>query len=539
MSTLATLVVKIVGDIGSLSSTMNEAGAAVRRTGAAISAVGGNLTAGLSLPLVGVGVASTVAFNQFASGMANVASLVPSASQEILGMSGDVQGLAVDMGKSTGDMTTGLYQVISAFGYGGDALGQLEINARAASAGLATTEQAIALTSAVTKGYGDTSAAAVQSASDLALTTVQLGQTTFPELAASIGRVVPLASSLGVTQQELFAVMATGAGVTGTAGEVATQFRGILQSLMAPTETMSGLIGQMGFSSGQAMLQQLGLQGSINAIVQAAQASGTPLQSYMGSIEGQTLALTLAGPQAAAFTEKLAAMGNAAGATDAAFAIQTQGMNAGGFAMQQLTVQGQVLLQNLGQALAPVVLQIANVLQTQLLPAIQGVITWFTSLDSGTQTIILTIAGIVVAIGPVLAVLGAVVSAVGTVISILGLLLGPMGLVIAAAVALYAAWNSNFMGIRDVVNEVMPNIRSIIESVMNIIRGIVEGVMQMMHGDVSGGMETIRTTFETAWNNIRTQISTMLTTIINYVRDHRPEWIAQLGQWAGKAWRGV
>ena len=38
-------------------------------------------------------------------------------------------------------------------------------------------------------GYGDTSAAAVAKASDLALLTVRLGQTTFPELAASIGRV--------------------------------------------------------------------------------------------------------------------------------------------------------------------------------------------------------------------------------------------------------------------------------------------------------------------------------------------------------------
>ena len=95
MSTLATLVVKIVGDIGGLSSTMNEAGATVRRAGADISAFGGNLTARLSLPLVGVGVASTVAFNQFASGMANVASLVPPASDEILGMSGDVQSLSL------------------------------------------------------------------------------------------------------------------------------------------------------------------------------------------------------------------------------------------------------------------------------------------------------------------------------------------------------------------------------------------------------------------------------------------------------------
>jgi len=56
----------------------------------------------------------------------------------------------------------------------------LEINSKAAAGGVATTRDAIDLTSAVTKAYGDTSAAAVQGVSDLALETVRLGQTTFP-----------------------------------------------------------------------------------------------------------------------------------------------------------------------------------------------------------------------------------------------------------------------------------------------------------------------------------------------------------------------
>lgn len=104
-------------------------------------------------------------------------------------------------------------------------------DARGATAGLAQTTEAINLTSAVTKGYGDATAEVVQHASDLASTTVRLGQTTFPELAASIGSVVPLAAALNVTQEELFGTMATFTGVTGNAAEVSTQLTSVLTAM--------------------------------------------------------------------------------------------------------------------------------------------------------------------------------------------------------------------------------------------------------------------------------------------------------------------
>ena len=250
MSTLATLVVKLVGDVSGFRSSMDEAGSVVRNAGKNMSAAGGDLTRSVTLPIVGAGAAATVMANQFNSGMANVISLVPEAAGQIASLSDDVQTLAVNMGQGTGDMTEGLYQVVSAFGYSDDAMAQLTTNAMAAKAGLASTAEAIALTSAVTKGYGDTSAQATQKAADLALRTVQLGQTTFPELAASIGRVTPLAAQLGITQEELFGVMATGAGVTGSASEVASQFRGVMQSLMAPTADMTTAFEKLGVTTG-------------------------------------------------------------------------------------------------------------------------------------------------------------------------------------------------------------------------------------------------------------------------------------------------
>ena len=122
----------------------------------------------------------------------------------------------------------------------------LRINSEAAAAGVATTEDAIALTSAVTKAYGDTPAAAVQQASDLALVTVRLGQTSFPELAAAIGKTTPLAAQIGVRQEELAASYATLTGVVGSTSKVSTGLRGILSGLIRPTKGLREAVAALG-----------------------------------------------------------------------------------------------------------------------------------------------------------------------------------------------------------------------------------------------------------------------------------------------------
>ena len=192
---------------------------------------------GVGTAAVGMGALAVKAAMELNEGMANVQSL-GIARERVDELKSSVQQLAISTGKDTSDLAGGLYQVVSAFGDSSESAKLLEINAKAAAAGLATTEQAIALTSAVTKGYGDTSAEAVQRVADLAFQTVKLGQTTFPELASSMGKVVPIASALGVKQEVLFGQLATLTGVTGSAAEVSTQLRATFQALLKPTTEM-------------------------------------------------------------------------------------------------------------------------------------------------------------------------------------------------------------------------------------------------------------------------------------------------------------
>lgn len=506
MATIARMDVRLGMNSSDFEDGVKKAEAAGESLSNKLGKIGQGMTAGITLPIVGAAGAALKFATDFNSSMANVASLGV-ASDRVIELKGNVQALAIETGKSTEDLAGGLYQVVSAFGDSADTSKILEINAKAAAAGLAETTDAINLTSAVTKGYGDTSAAAVQSVSDMALQTVALGQTTFPELAASMGRVVPIAASLGASQQELFAVMATATGVTGGAAEVSTQLRGVLQSLMAPTEGMTTLMQSMGYQTGAAMLKGEGLQGTIAAIVQASEASGQPLQSYIGSIEGQTLALALAGPQADAYAQKLAAMGGAAGATDKAFLAQTQGINAAGFGMQQVAIKAQVLMQNLGDGLAPAL----GILLDKLTPVADAAL-WlsqqFAQADAGTQTMIAAAIGLVAALGPVLAMLPAISTA-------LGVLTGPVGLVVAAVVGLGVAWQTNFGGIRDITTGVLSQLTTAFGQIMEVVSGFNEGYLDL--GETVWGVAQVISGGQADYYAISGAITTVQTAVLNTV----------------------
>lgn len=356
--------------------------------------IGQKMSMSITAPVVGFGVLAVRSSMQFGEAMANVATLIPRSTDRINELKKSILDMSVPLRRMPVDLSEGLYQVISAFGDTADTVKILELNAKAATAGVATTLDAINLTSAVTKAYGDTTAVAVGKVSDLAFTTVKLGQTTFPELAASIGMVSPLASSLGVKMEELFGVLATGTGVTGKASEVSTQLRRILQALMAPSKEMSRLIKMQGFKTGETMLQTLGLQKTINLLVSTSRKSNIPLQSLMGSIEGQTLALALAGPQATTFTEKLRAMTNVAGATEEAFREQTGGINKAGDAWKEFNSQLEVTKIKIGDELAPVL--------SDLLNSATILTNKFTQLSPEMQKFVFASVAIAAAMGPVL-----------------------------------------------------------------------------------------------------------------------------------------
>ena len=264
--------------------------------------------------------------------------------------SGQLMKVSNDTGIASSDLTDGLYQVVSAFGESAENMKQLEIAAKAAKAGNATTTDSVNLLSSVTKAYGDTSAKAMQKASDLAFMTVKLGQTSFPELAASMGGAIAMGSQLGVSQEALYGVMATLTGVTGNTAEVSTQLEGVLAGFLSPTDSLSKALKKMGYSSGAAALEAEGLEGVILKLKDQVGGSSLDLANLFSDKSAKQAVLGLTGDLADTWHEKTEAMVQASGATETAFATQQGSVKA---MAQKVKNFGQNMLTSVGEKALP------------------------------------------------------------------------------------------------------------------------------------------------------------------------------------------
>ena len=248
------MMVKLAGRVdGSLKTACAQAAKNLDTLGAAAKTMGkvvAGAAAAAATAVGTIGVAAVNAAAEYETQLANISTLLTGTEAEVAARTQEIGDQVLEVSNRTGvatdNLTDGMYQVISAFGDSADAASQLEIAAKSAAAGNATTTDAINLLSAVTKGYGDTSAEAVQKAADLSFATVRLGQTSFPELAASVMQVTNASNTLGVKQEELFGVFATATGVTGQTSEVATQLKAVYSNLLKPTTAMQKALTQLG-----------------------------------------------------------------------------------------------------------------------------------------------------------------------------------------------------------------------------------------------------------------------------------------------------
>lgn len=396
-------IVRIAGQIDpSLQRSLNNAKKEFGGLKLGMAAVG-TVAVATTAAVVKLGADAVKAAATYEQQMANVASLLDGTTEEISKrvsqLSDDVIKVSNDTGVSTDELSDGLYKIISAVGDSEDAITQMELAAKVAKAGGAETTQAIDLLTAVTKGYNDTSGEAFQKAADLAFMTDKLGQTSVPELAGAIGKVIPLSAALGVEQEELFGSFAALTGVTGNTAEVSTQMKAVMSGLMQPTKQMTSALESLGYANSNAALESLGFDGMLKALKTEMGDDVQATAKLFSSVEAQTAILALAGAQSEDLTEKTKAMYEATGAADAAFATRTDTLE---YTIEVIKNLGKNFVLNIGRKILPVVKSVAE----KLLPAIEtgldSIMPLFDSLYTAASPFINMIGDFIAAILPTL-----------------------------------------------------------------------------------------------------------------------------------------
>lgn len=500
--------------------------------------------------------AATKVTADFQSQMSNVQTLLTGTQDEIAAKVSKYGDIVKEVSRTTGletsNLTDGLYQVVSAFGDVDDAAKIMEIAAKSAKAGNAETSDAVNLLSAVTKGYGDISAEANQKAADLAFTTVRLGQTSFPELASSMGKVIPLCATMKVSEEELFGAMATLTGVTGGTAEVSTQLKATIQGFMQPTTAMTAALKKMGYENGQVAIESLGLQGALDALKESVNGDELAFAGMFSSVEAKTAVLALAGAQSEDFTNKTKEMYSATGAAESAFDTQTANLKG---TLEKLKQVANTAVIELGEKFLPVVQTLAEwVLEN--MPAIQATIevvfdylttvtntcveyitmlkdaagTWVADHQETVNAILTAIQNLWQFVQTIFSALMTAAGALGEwfgswadenlgdIVQIVTTALESIVNFISAFVALASAiWRNHGQTIMSIIGPLLEAVKTIISTTLQAITQIFNIFAALLRGDIGDVLSGVLNLVVTILNGIVTTVGNILQSIINNI----------------------
>lgn len=349
------------------------------------------------------------------------------------------------------EVIQGLYQTLSAgITDTADAAYVMEQAMKVARAGGADTATAVDALTTIINGYGMKAEEAAR-LSDILFKTVQTGKTTFPELASAIGNIIPISSSMGVAIEDVAAGVATLTKQGQTTSESVNNMRQALVTLQTPTTKMEEAFAALGYESGQAMLEALGFAGTLRALAGYADETGTPMAELWGSVEALNAAMPIGSSAADVYKQDLATMGDAAGAADQAFGAVADTTE---FKLTQALNRAKVMAGGMGTSF----LTVLTPALTTTLDAVEQLYGWFNQLPEPARnsiarftvltTVLFGLAAAALYAAPLISGVGASLAAVAL----------PITGLVTAIVLLAAAWETNFLGIRDITTSTVSTI---------------------------------------------------------------------------------
>ena len=198
--------------------------------------------------IAAVGVASVREATEFETSFSKIQGLVGLTEEQITKLEEAAMRFGPRFGKSANEAADALFFITSAGLRGQKAAEVLEASLKGAAIGLGETKTIADLATSAVNAYGEANLGGAE-AVDVLAEAVRLGKLEPAALAETMGAVLPIASNLGVSFQEVGAAMA-GMSKTGTdAATAATQLRQILNTLAKPTSEANKGLANMGLSA--------------------------------------------------------------------------------------------------------------------------------------------------------------------------------------------------------------------------------------------------------------------------------------------------
>ena len=342
---------------------------------------------GAAIGALGLGAAINEV-RQFGKAIAEVSTLVDTAVVSQENLSEAARDTSTAYGTDAVETANALYQAISGGAEAGaEANELLDVATRTAIGGVTDQATAVDGLTDVINAYGKEMSDAEQVA-DVMFTTMKGGKTTIGELSSSLYQAAPLAASMGVSFEELSAMMIalTKSGVP--TAQAMTQVRAAMQGLAQSKDALQ-LFKDLGHDSAEAAIRQDGLIAALQKVQEASDGSISKMQKYLSSIEGVQAATVLTANGGQAMSEAMEDVANSTGAANKAFEKINDTLDQD---FKKLVASLSALLGQLGSILEPAVRA-----AVQALTSVISAITEFLQENETLVSAIGTVLGAVVA----------------------------------------------------------------------------------------------------------------------------------------------
>jgi TP901 family phage tail tape measure protein len=425
VATVANLFIRIAASSSEFEKTLKGVEAQFNKTGAKLQSVGANLTKAISLPLV-AGATAAIKFSaDFETAMTKTVTLAGETSASMQKMRVAVLDMSKDVGIGPTKLAEALVAIESTGFTGAQALEILKASAMGSAIGMGEAADVGRAITAVVNAYGEANITAAQAADQLHQT-VLVGGADADTLAGELGRVVGVASSLGVSFAEVGAFIATYTKLGLSAAEATTGLSGVLNTILSPSKEARDALAGIGMSAEglRKQVAEQGLGAALTGLIGKLHGNADATGALFGNVRALAGVMGTAGTQAESYRANLEKIQNSTGSLSTAFKVW-EGTTAATWA--KFTAGAQAAAIAVGDQLAPA---FSRVLQAAmpLLDAVVMMVNWFSQLPQPVQTAALGFLAVFAAIGPVAYAIGSFMKAGAGLIGLLRLIPGAMAL---------------------------------------------------------------------------------------------------------------
>ena len=397
-----------LGELDTLTNSSASFSQKISSIGSAISTTGSTFTKAFTVPIAGIGAASTKFAMDFESAMSKVEAISGSTASEM----GQLTDKAIEMGaktkfsaKESADAFT--YMAMAGWDAGQMIDGISGIMSLAAADGLDLATTSDIVTDALT-AFGLQAKDSAQFA-DVLATASSSANTNVAMLGESFKYVAPVAGSLGYDYRDIAVALGLMANSGIKASQAGTTLRAAMTRMIKPTDAALALMDKYNISltnsdgtmKSYAEVMEI-LRGSIGKMTEAEQSKAAAVLFGQEAMSGM---LAIINASESDYQKLTDAIYNSAGAAEEMASVMMDNL-AG--AIEQFMGALESLAIRIGTAMTPVIRQVTEF--------VTALVERLNALSDEQIQMIVTIGAIVTAIGPLLIIMGKVISAVGTII---------------------------------------------------------------------------------------------------------------------------